>query len=110
LLTLWGSFYPATTSQKKANTKSGTEMARDKEAVAAMMRQKQAAGTKRPLSLLFCAADLHDSRRKEGRRSREEIDTTDNWRCHERCPGARVTRLDGKPITPQQRIVEEGRE
>ncbi|KAK4454979.1 putative serf family protein [Podospora aff. communis PSN243] len=28
---------------KKANNKSGTEMARDKEAVAAMMRQKQAA-------------------------------------------------------------------
>ncbi|KAK0613797.1 hypothetical protein B0T14DRAFT_438423 [Immersiella caudata] len=29
---------------KKGNTKSGSEMARDKEAVAAMMRQKQAAG------------------------------------------------------------------
>ncbi|EAA27668.1 hypothetical protein GE21DRAFT_3312 [Neurospora crassa] len=30
-------------AQKKVNTKSGTEMQRDKEAVAALMRAKQAA-------------------------------------------------------------------
>ncbi|KAK1775589.1 hypothetical protein QBC45DRAFT_309880, partial [Copromyces sp. CBS 386.78] len=31
-------------AQKKVNNKSGTEMQRDKEAVAALMRAKQAAG------------------------------------------------------------------
>ncbi len=33
--------------QKKGSGKSGSEMQRDKEAVAAKMREKQAAGTKR---------------------------------------------------------------
>lgn len=32
-------------SQKKANSKSGSEMQRDKEAVAALMREKQKKGT-----------------------------------------------------------------
>ncbi|KAH8888208.1 hypothetical protein GQ53DRAFT_826368 [Thozetella sp. PMI_491] len=32
-------------SQKNKNTKTGSEMQRDKEAVAAKMREKQAAGT-----------------------------------------------------------------
>jgi hypothetical protein len=74
VLTLWGSSYPATTSQKKGNNKSGSEMARDKEAVAAMMRQKQAAGAKQQFPSSTCALlNFCNSGRKESCRSGEEM-------------------------------------
>lgn len=75
--------------QKSKNTKSGSEMQRDKEALAEMMRQKQKKGTcietlnslSTSLSLPFrnpgsCAdSPFIDSRREEGR-DRQEITAT----------------------------------
>lgn len=40
--------YPRPTTQKSKNTKTGSEMQRDKEQVAAMMREKQKAGKALP--------------------------------------------------------------